>query len=451
MSGSPTEAEIITQWTNAIAIMEDTREFADTILAGTTKYYDVLLQSLEGEYTPAGLSGAVQRHRDTMSGLIEPGRALDFLRPILFEYARILDEDGGGYTTLPQIMRALYEYYHVNSKTVESRAITYDSSVSTSQSNVAGGGTIVGNGAISRLTVDEHAYNLEACNVEKKTFRCRADQNSGTKIEAEIFEFIGAPQSQDALSLEAFGSGVQFRQDIRSLHAGSGRGGSMLRNSSFSTFSSSATPKFVGWDLTTAGSGVTQDTTNYYRTHPNSSVNASMVMDGTTTTVVVKQTLANMAVNRLNPDLPYFLRVMWNGTTGSAVGGTLKLRLGSQTVSVSVSQGGWLELIIPLDTNCWFRNFNETVFDVEIEWNGPTSGTLLLDDVIFAPMQLIDGTFWVIRGNAATPVAWQLDDTLKFTDTGGAANTGKIQYWLQQAGLGYLPSTTGTPTFTEPT
>ena len=48
-----------------------------------------------------------------------------------------------------------------------------------------------------------------------------------------------------------------------------------------------------------------------------------------------------------------------------------------------------------------------------------------------------------------TPVAWALDDTLEFTDTGGAAATAKIQYWLWVAGLGYLP-TDASPTFTDP-
>ena len=65
-------------------------------------------------------------------------------------------------------------------------------------------------------------------------------------------------------------------------------------------------------------------------------------------------------------------------------------------------------------------------------------------------MELVDGTYWAIRGNAATHTPWLVDDQLAITDTGGAPATAKIQYWLWRTGLGYLPSTTGTPTFSDP-
>jgi len=69
--------------------------------------------------------------------------------------------------------------------------------------------------------------------------------------------------------------------------------------------------------------------------------------------------------------------------------------------------------------------------------------------VIFAPWDLIDGTYWCLRGNAATHTAWAVDDTLTVTDAGGAPGTGKIQWWLFVSGFGYLPSS-GSPTFTDP-
>jgi hypothetical protein len=88
---------------------------------------------------------------------------------------------GAPYSNAADIMITLRERFDANTLSVESRAITYDTSATAGAGNV-------GNGVCSRLTVDEFGYNLEACTVEKKTLRCRADQNSGAKEFAEEFE-----------------------------------------------------------------------------------------------------------------------------------------------------------------------------------------------------------------------------------------------------------------------
>lgn len=442
MAGTPSETEIQTQWRNSVAILEDTREFSDDTAAVAGGLLDVLEQSLEGQYTPSGLANAAVRFRAGLSDLADPSRALEFLEPILYEYGNILSE-GSGYQDVQSLMRALYEHFHENSLTVESRAITYDTTATAGASNV-------GDGEMNRLTEDENAYDLEGCHVETKRFRCRADVNSGVQEHAESFEHLGDTPSSDALLRASFGSGEDSRVFFRSKHAGSGAGGSLLRNSSFSTYSASASPKFVGWTESAVGGGIDQDTSNYYRSHPGASIDASLEMTGGGGTITLKQTLASMRTSRLDPEVPYFLRVMLNGDVGSALGGSVNLRLGSQTVTATIASlngNGWSELKVPLDTNLWFRNFNEASFDVEIEWASSTSGTLLVDDMIFVPMDLIDGTYWALVGGT-TP--WLVDDTLAFTDTGGAPATAKIQWWLWVAGLGYLPHTTGTPTFTEP-
>jgi hypothetical protein len=169
-------------------------------------------------------------------------------------------------------------------------------------------------------------------------------------------------------------------------------------------------------------------------------------------TVTLKQPLTSMRVRRLDPTTPYFLRIMVNATAGSASGGNIVLRLGSKSITTSIASlsAGWNEIVLSTGQNCWFRQFNEEPMDVEIEWASSSSGYLLVDDAIFAPWDLIDGTYWCLRQNAASPTAWRVDDTLEFTDTGGAPATGKIQWWLWVSGYGYLPSS-GSPTFTDPT
>ena len=466
MSGSPSEAELQTILQNSVDVLETMRAHVDGTHAGASGKWDTLEQSLEGDYTPADIGAAVARYRSVCSTLLDPGTALDFLAPIVREYAQIIETDAGGagtfgsgYTDLGELFTAIYEWFVDNSLTVQSRNITYDTSATA-------GGSNVGNGAFTRLTRDANDFAIEACHVERKIFRCRADQNSGTEEDAEVFEFLGAQSTFDSILRGSFGSGTTSRTNLRVKNAGSGAGGSLLSNSSFSTFDASATPKFTGWAQTLGGAAaagdITQDTTNYYRTHPGASTDASLklAMDNAGDTITLKQTIDDMRVSRLDPDTPYFFRVMLNKTVGTAVGGTVTIRCGSKTAAITIASLGsnWQELRLgdeslagsEDETDQWLRNFNQDPFDIEIEWTGGTSGYLLVDDAIFCPYDLVDGTWWALRGNAGTHTPFLVDDTLTFTDTGGAPSTGKIQWWLFVAGLGYLPSTTGTPTLTDP-
>lgn len=444
MSGTPSESELQAQWRAAVDLLENARNFADGTVAGPGNLLDTLLQSVEGEYTPQGLTTAAQRFRGALSSLVEPGRVLEFLSPILFEYGRLITS-GNGYADVRTIKRALYEHFVANSLTVKSRGITFDTTATLGAGNI-------GNGAVERLTVDENGFPLESCHVETKTWRCRQDRNSGVQEHAEVFEVVGRAAGPDGLLRASFGSGDGSRRLVRSAHAGSIAGGSLLKNASFSTYNASATPKFTGWTQTAGGASIVQETAAFYRGFPGSTVDASLRINGGGGTVTLTQTLDDMRVSRLEPDVPYFLRVMLNKTVGTAVGGTVTIRMGSQSASVTIAAmgSGWVELMIPAGAGCWFRTFNENPFQIEIEWSSSTSGYLLVDDVLFVPWDLVDGTYWVMRQNGATPVSWLVDDTLEFTDTGGSPATGKIQWWLWLAGLGYLPSTGGSPTFTDP-
>jgi len=450
MSGTPTEAELQTQWRNVVDILETFRNHVDGTLAGSGGKWDTLLTSLEGEYTPQELANFVNGFRAGCSDLLTPARASQALTPVLFDYAIVIDADatgtqgfGTGKRTIAEMFRALYDWFVDKSYTVESRAITYDTATA--------GGSNVGSGTISRLTEDENGFDLEACTVEKKLFKCVADKNSGVNETAEVFECIGEAASFDSVLRASFGSGTGANTTIVAKNAGSGNGGSLLTNSSFSIYDAAATPKFTGWTESAGGANIAQNTANVYRSHPGATTDASLAITGGSGTVTLKQPLSAMRVRRLDPDAPYQLRVMFNRQAGTASGGTLTIRCGSNSASVSIAaQTGWNELALAFDENLWFRSFNDDTLDVEIEWSSSTSGTLYIDDVIFAPLDLIDGTYWWCRDNASTPAAFLVDDIFEFTDTGGAPATGKIQWWLWVAGFGYLPSS-GSPTFTDPT
>ena len=449
MSGTPTETEIQAQWRAAVDILETFRAHIDGTHAGAGGKWDTLLQSLEGEYTPTELANWAASFRSGCSDLMSPALGSQALTPILFEYANRIDSDatatqgfGSGFRTSAQIFRALYDWFVDKSYTVQSRNITFDTS------STAGAGN-TGNGDCGRLTEDENGFALEACHVEKKLLKCIADQNTGVQEQAEVFEVLGQPNSFDSVLRASYGSGADANTTIVSRHAGQGSGGSLLTNSSFSEFDSAATPKFTGWTETSGSANIDQDTATFYRSHPGAQTDASLKLTGN---ALLKQTLTNMRIRRLDVDTPYQFRIMVNKAAGSGTGGNIIIRMGSssKTVALTALTSTWNEVILDFDQNCWPRDFNEDAFDVEIEWASASSGYLLIDDAIFAPLDQIDGTYWFLRATASTHTPWLVDDILSFTDTGGAPATGQIQWWLWVSGFGYLPSTTATPTFTDP-
>ncbi len=453
MSGTPTEAEIQTVGTNLFDILEQFRIRADGWAAAGGEL-DVLEQSLEGEYLPS-LSSVTAAFRTGLSDLVSQAQALAFIEPLIDEYARFISTNQGsgtgslaGTDNTAAKFRAIYDHMVANSLTVESRNIAHDTSATA-------GGSNVGTGAMHRVVVDENAFELEACAVEKKLFRCVQDQNTGVKEEAEVFSVEGEAPSRDGLGVNKAGVAGQLGSGslgtMVSLHAGST---SQLQNGSFSSYTLGSTPAFPQWDLST-GTVPTQTVVagETYRSFPGDSLNAGMKMSANAKMV---QTLANTRLSgTFDPATPYFCRLMYK--IFSSCDGALTLRVGGVSEAVADLTGvgtDWVELKIGTTTpkDVWSKNFIQDGFDIEIELSSNTTGYVVIDDAIFAPYTLIDGTWWALRQTHATaPLPWLLDDTLEFTETGGAPGTAEIQYWLYRSGLGYLPHTTGTPTWPEPT
>lgn len=446
MAGTPTEAELQTMLTNVVDYLESTRNFIDGTVAGASGLWDVIEQSVEGRNTATAIPAALVRNRSAMSSLLAPPNAAALLLPIFRDYADILAADatnglGAGLEGTQELLQAIYDFWVANSDTVETRAITFDTTAT------AGGGN-VGNGTMSRLTVDARAFDIESVHVERKDFRCIADQNSRTLPQAEIFEFIGEPQGFDQILVGSFGSGERGRATLVNSNAGTGQGGSILSNASFQTYSASATPRFSNWTLA-SGTTPTQDTTNFYQPLPNATDGSGHAASFGAAGKITQSIRLQSRSRRLDPSTPYFCRLMYNRQVGSGAM-TLTLRLGSQSASVVLSaQTGWNELAIALDENSWLENFQEADLDVEIEVSSYSSGSVLVDDVILVPMTRIDNTFWVLRHANTSPTNWLVDDTLRFTDTGGAPGTGKIQYWLWRAFGVYMPHD-GTPSISDP-
>jgi hypothetical protein len=325
------------------------------------------------------------------------------------------------------ILGRLYDYFVSGSKTVLSRGITFGA--------VAAGGSNVGTGTVNRLTKDESNFDIEATNVEVKTLKCVFDANSQSEEGEEVFEIRGIEASKDGL--ETLGSGL-----VGQLPALSARSSEqMIDNASFETYDASATPRFASWTLT-SGTTPTQDTTNYYRIMPGRTTGDAAVFSAN---ALLTQELS-VRGTKINPGVPYYLQVAYNRAVGGFTG-DLKIGLGNTTVTVSLAaQTGWNVLRLALGTGLWPKTFNKQDLAVTVQVLNFSAGTLLVDDVILAPMAQADGCYYAIVGGA-TP--FLRDDSFTFTDTGGT--TAILQYWFWRAFGRYLPHTAGAPTWAEPT
>lgn len=435
----PTQAEVETYWKAVVDVLEDDRASADGTIVGNL---NTAQQAMEGDYVAVMGAASLATWRGVRSGALTRDAAAAMLTPVVHEYAKFIASPGAG-RDLGRCLADLYVYWKENNRTLKSRNISYASG--------SMGGSNAGNGSLSRLTVDENNYRLEGCYVEAKKLKCIKDAATGARRHAEKFDLYGVEGSIDSLDVVNHGSGD--RVEVYSHHAGGGDGGSLLRNSSFSEYNSAGTvtTKFPGWTIDTLGNVTTS--ANYFRGFPGSAENTTggpsdLSMD-ITNNVVVYQRLTDAGIT-LDPALPYFLRVMLRRRSSAT--GTFTLRFGGQNVTQALSgltNDVWTELLITVGQKNWPKYVDEQNLDISLElasYGG--SGSLEVDDVLFAPFDMFDGTWWFLRGGS-TP--WLLDDSWSGTDTGGAAADAKLQYWLQWAFRGfYLPSTTGTPTVSDP-
>lgn len=381
-----------------------------------------------------GVVAALTGLRAGYSAILSVQTVRAALDPQMREYARFIGIPER--TDINGILIKLNQNFVDNSKSVEERAFTYGS--------ISAGGSNIGDGLVNRLTVDKDSFNIETVTTDAKEFLCTADEHSGAREHQEVFEARGAARNFD--NLEVTGSGR-----IAQISAVSARDTSALvKNPSFSTFTGTAgTPTALGgWLPTTAPADFTNfelvldSTTGVYRDGDGATTQYSLKIK--TATDGVDQNL-NTLNARFNPNVPYYCQVAWNRSAGSGSGGSIELGLGSQTVQVALAaQSGWQILRLPLTSGLWFQNWNQEDPKVSVKWTTFSSGYVLIDDFILAPMTQFDGSWFSIVGGE-TP--FLRDDVFTFTDS---ATESVVQYWLWYAyGLQLPPS--GSPTWADPT
>lgn len=424
MPGSnPTFAETIQQYGKAIKAVNEAEKFGGSNATNLVDMEDAFVTALDGEFTPAARPVLRNMLRNRIADALEPERLRELWRPFMREILRYIGSDAlgqGGEIVGGDAggMRRIRQYMVDNSRTFNSRGMTLDTSST---------GSPTGSGSIHRLTVDKDNKTLECTGAETKTFVCTKDQTSGVRYHDEEFELRFANAAPDGL----YWSGSGGKATLRSLNAKSAQ---LLVNPSWESGPTAdntaltSTTQLTGWSLGTASNIKTRSAAGYYfRGYPGTENSTLWGLEfvGNDTLAQVLRT-ANSGVG-FDDRIPYFCGVRW--MRKSSATGNLTLHLGSQSELVTIGSGTndvWNHLFIPMGTKCWYPNFKEDALDVKVQVASLATGTVVIDDLVLAPMSMLDGTWWAIVGGA-TP--WTLNDTLAYTDVDGGTRA-ILSYWL---------------------
>jgi hypothetical protein len=441
---APTRAQIEDQWGKAVRVLNELKKFAGThVYYGTgiqssvdvTRNYltmqDDLVGVLNGTYSKEKLD-AMLAFRTSLSAALNNAAAV--LYPHLREYGEFI---GAPETDAQSLMTRLYQYMVDNSLRVNSRGFTFGTP--------AAGASNVGTGTINRLNVDEYNLNIEhqsgISTGMLKTAECISDKSSSANVGEEEFYFYGPAADRDDLKIK----GVRRSATIKSLaYADTSQ---YLSNPSFeshdgtddSAFTSGKT--VAGWTASNI-TYFTPITTDYYRTYQGCSTPRCLSF---TASASLTQPLSTINA-RMDPNVPMYLQVACRRI--SSCDGTLTLTLGSQsdTKNIAAAGAGWEILRLGPSTKNWFRVWNQTNPAITIALSARTTGSLYIDDVIFAPFQSWDGGWHAPVGGAT---AFLRKDKLTWTDT-VPATEGLIQHWCYRAFGRYLPAVATGETWGDP-
>lgn len=429
---SPTALELENQLRAIVKLLEDYDSGVSTTLVAN---HDALDQILESDFSNQIQAGS-QAFRSRAAAVMSSSLAGSMLAPWLAAYAHHIV--GVPERSSARALDRIFEFFVDNSKTVKERNFTYDAAEPFSF-------TGTGTGELYRLVVDEAGGNIENQFTETRTLRCIRDGVTGGIPHEEVFEFRGSQAGLDLADVQ--GSGI-VRRNFGAFSSNQ----SLLKNPSFSQFSIAGTVAvgspytLVSGDTITGwvASDVTDlqlDRDEFYKSvNGDTNPTSLRLLDNAS----LSQDLVAEGI-RLNPDIPY-LTVLGVKRESSA-DGTLTIDLGSTTKAITVStlpNGAWTAILLDRGSGLWPANFNETDVSLDVTYTGRTTGTLILDEVVFRNLVQIDGTWWWLTGGETK---FLLDDTLAVTDTLPA--DAKINKWLWRTFGRYLPAAAA-PTVADP-
>ncbi len=417
---APTEDEIQTQISQVVWIFEQILLFLKTNTPNFEgEYEEFVLTDLKGDFAPLSV-GPMDDLRASLSAVISAGVVRSVLDPLLLEYGK---QQNFPETEPDDIFDRLLVYFAEGSERVARRAFTYGA--------VSMGGGNTGDGTINRLTLDRYAHAIEAATPETKTLRCISDRNSGTQVHQELFEIRGVDIPRD------FVAGIVGEDRVGAISGLSADDSlEIINNPSFHLFEGTAAvpTAITNWAVTTSIGNFVVVLTDRYRdaVHEGDDFASLRFEDNDKITqllTVVRPTL--------DPLVPYYCQIAFKRE--NSCDGTLTIRVGANSKAVTLSaQSGWNVLRLDLDEKLFLRGFNATTLDIEVELASRTTGEVLVDDLIIAPMTRFDGTYYALVGGE---IPFLVEDAATIADS--ISSDSINQRWFWRAYDKYLPHATG--------
>lgn len=400
----------------------------DHLLAGQTVETDLdSYEALVVGDMVAAQNGGAEAFRDAAAAAIRASTKA--LTPLILSYARHVAGSAAG--QVGPALDDIYDYFAAQAKRVKSRGCSYGAYSSAA----------VGTGVVNRITKDWQGFNLEAITPETRTATIVADARSGADPFEGVLEFVGAARSRSVLTV----AGTGMRRRITCLSARN----SLLANASFESYSGTApsagspqTPSAVtDWTVDTIGS--TQlDADRYYKAYRSVASPLGLRFTGNNG---VQQALTVNGVSVLR-FTPYYLEVAVYRE--SNCDGTLTLTLGSTSTAVAMSSltnSAWnvVRLSTGADQKPWPTYWDTGSAYVRVALSSRTTGSIVIDDVLFVAAVPIDGTF-------VAPVAGSVDYVLGdyHTSTDTISSDSKVQKQLARRYGRYLPHVPNSTTVT---
>lgn len=456
---NPTFAEAWGQLGKAVRLAEEIENFGNSNTPNVLDMIDGATTAIDGVYSPLSLGAIDQLVRRPIAGTLTKTVLQAMFRPCLWEIGRVIGapEIGGERPTITDgmLIRRIREYMEAQGpdQTILSRGMTLDTSGS-----ISGTGT----GAINRLTVDRFGYALECTGPEDKIFVCDVDQTTqGGQQHAEAFRLDFETAWKDPLYWT--GSGNKGRR-LACTHALSAPG--WLKNPSFEQpggitddTSPSSTTAITGWTINGAAANLKMRSAAgfYYRGYPG----APSTLYGIEFEAddAIYQTIRTAQPGKgFDRRVPIYAQVAVKRLDNAT--GNITIAVGGQSTTVtigSLTNNAWNVVRLAVGTKSWYDNQREDAFDVRITVDTLATGTVVIDDVILAPYQNLDGTWYCAVGS---DTAFLLRDTVTFNDTDGGTRA-LFSYWLWRAwedeiavlteAMGWFPSAgSGSNTIAEP-
>ena len=232
------------QFGRAAKILNEYEKFANANTPNILDMIDSATTNIDGEFSPQSLAVIASSLRAPVNGALSRATVQAVLRPYLWEMGRTIGVPtvNGQMPGDAELLRRIRQHMVDNSLTLNVSGQTLDTSFTTA-------GT--GNGDWVRMNVSKDGEPFTV-NADTITFECIADQLSGAREHAEVWECRGTDAGDNLQIAGAGGLG-----NLTTLHA---RSHNLLKNASFDTGTSfsddtvlGSTTAVTNWTVTTAG------------------------------------------------------------------------------------------------------------------------------------------------------------------------------------------------------